>query len=62
MIVISFLYPEPFIEEKNKLVWKSLLEPLREKDRPAISNYKLLSGVLALTMIALYIIFTFFVN
>ncbi|MFC1635434.1 sodium:solute symporter [Planctomycetota bacterium] len=62
MVVMSFLYPEPLTEEKSKLVWKSPLEPLREKGWPGIGNYKLLSGVLALTIVTLYIIFTFFVN
>lgn len=62
MVVMSILYPEPLTEEKSKLVWKSPLEPLREKGWPGLGNYKLLSGVLALTMIALYIIFTFFTN
>jgi len=62
MVVISMVFPEPLTEEKSKLVWKSPLEPLREKGWPGIGNYKLLSAVLAITMIALYIIFTFFVN
>ncbi|MBN2316544.1 MAG: sodium:solute symporter [Sedimentisphaerales bacterium] len=62
MVVMSLLCPEPLTDENSKLVWKSPLEPLREKGWPGIGNYKLLSGALALTMIALYIIFTFFVN
>ena len=62
MVVMSIVFPEPLTEEKSKLVWKSPLEPLREKGWPGIGNYKLLSAVLAFTMIALYIIFTFFVN
>jgi SSS family solute:Na+ symporter len=62
MVVTSLLFPEALPEEKRKLVWKSPLEPLREKGWPGIGNYKLLSAILALTMIALYIIFTFFAN
>ena len=62
MVVMSIIFPEPLTEEKSKLVWKSPLEPLREKGWPGIGNYKLLSAVLAITMIALYMIFTFFVN
>ncbi|MFH1716976.1 MAG: sodium:solute symporter [Planctomycetota bacterium] len=61
MVVVSLLCPEPLTEEKNKLVWKSFMEPLREKGWPGIGNYKLLSAVLALSMIALYIIFTFLI-
>ncbi len=62
MAVASLLSPEPITEEKRQLVWKSPLEPLREKGWPGLGNYKLLSAILALTMIALYVIFTFFVN
>lgn len=62
MVVMSIVFPEPLTEEKSKLVWKSPLEPLREKGWPGIGNYKLLSVILAVSMIALYIIFTFFVN
>ncbi|OHB79999.1 MAG: hypothetical protein A2Z25_04595 [Planctomycetes bacterium RBG_16_55_9] len=62
MVVTSFLYPEPLTEEKGKLVWKSPLEPLREKGWPGIGNYKLLSAILATTIICLYVIFTFFVH
>jgi len=62
MVVVSLLCPEPLTEERSKLVWKSFTEPLREKGWPGIGNYKFLSAALALIMIALYIIFTFFVN
>jgi solute:Na+ symporter, SSS family len=62
MVVASFLFPEPITEEKRRLVWKSPLEPLTEKGWSGVGNYKLLSAVLAGTMIALYIIFTFFVK
>jgi SSS family solute:Na+ symporter len=62
LVVMSLAFPEPLTEEKRKLVWKSPLEPLHEKGWPGLGNYKLLSGILALTMIALYVIFTFFVN
>jgi SSS family solute:Na+ symporter len=62
MIVVSLIFPEPLTEEKRKLVWKSPLEPLREKGWPGIGNYKGLSAVLALCMVALYFIFTFVVN
>ena len=62
LVVTSLAFPEPLTEEKRKLVWKSLLEPLREKGWPGLGNYKLLSAILAMTMIALYIIFTFLVT
>jgi solute:Na+ symporter, SSS family len=62
MVVASFLFPEPITDEKRQFVWKSPLEPLAEKGWSGLGNYKLLSAVLAGTMIALYVIFTFFVK
>lgn len=62
LVVMSLVFPEPLTEEKSKLIWKSPLEPLREKGWPGLGNYRLLSGILALTMIALYVVFTFFVT
>ena len=62
MIVVSRLFPESLTDQKLKLIWKSPLEPLREKGWPGIGNYKLLSLILALCMVALYFIFTFLVR
>lgn len=62
LTVMSYVFPEPLTEEKSALVWKSFLDPLREKGWAGIGNFKVLSAVLALIMIALYVIFTFFVN
>jgi SSS family solute:Na+ symporter len=62
MTVTSKMFPEPLTEEKSRLVWKSFMEPLREKGWPGLGNYKLLSVILALCMISLYVIFTFFVR
>ncbi len=62
MIIVSRLFPEPLTDQKLRLIWKSPLEPLREKGWPGIGNYKLLSLILALCMIALYFIFTFLVK
>jgi len=62
MVVTSLLFPESITEEKRKFIWKSPLEPLSEKGWPGLGNYKLLSAILAVTMIILYVIFTFFVN
>jgi SSS family solute:Na+ symporter len=47
---------------KSALIWKSFRDPLRERGCLGIGNYKLLSAVLALVMIVLYVIFTFFVT
>ena len=62
MVLVSLAYPEPLTEEKSKLVWKSFMEPLQEKGWPGIGNYKRLSAILALMMIALYIAFTWLVK
>ncbi len=57
MIVLSLAFPDERTEAKMALVWKSPLEPLREKGWPGLGNYKILSATLALTMIVLYVIF-----
>lgn len=62
MVFTSLAYPESLTKEKSKLVWKSLLEPLREKGWPGIGNYKFLSIVLAGLMILLYIVFTWIIK
>ncbi len=62
LTVMSYAFPEPLTAEKSALIWKSFRDPLREKGWSGIGNYKRLSAVLALVMIALYVIFTFFVT
>jgi solute:Na+ symporter, SSS family len=62
MVLVSLAYPEPLTEEKSKLVWKSFMEPLQEKGWSGIGNYKRLSAILALMMIALYVTFTWLVK
>ncbi len=57
MIVLSVAFPDDPTEARMALVWKSPLEPLREKGWPGLGNYKFLSALLALTMIVLYIVF-----
>jgi len=59
LVVTSRLFPEPLTVEKKRLVWKSFREPLRQKGWPGWGDYKRLSIILALVMIALYMIFTF---
>jgi len=62
LAVMSYVFPEPLTADKSVLVWKSFRDPLRERGWLGIGNYKLLSAVLALAMIVLYVIFTFFVS
>ncbi len=61
LVILSHIYPEILSQEKSRLVWKSFLEPVREKGWRGLGNYKYLSAVLALCMILLYILFTFVV-
>jgi SSS family solute:Na+ symporter len=61
LVIMSFKFPETLTQEKSQLVWKSVLDPIREKGWQGLGNYKILSAVLALCMILLYIIFTFVV-
>ena len=56
------LYKEEITKEKLKIVWKSPLASLREKGTRGLSSYKLLSAALAVTMIILYVAFTFLVK
>jgi SSS family solute:Na+ symporter len=62
MISASLIFPEPLTDEKRALVWKSPFEPLRDKGWPGLGNYKFLAATLALSIIALYILFTWFVG
>ena len=62
MVLMSFVYPEQLTEEKSKLIWKSFMEPLQGKAWPGIGNYKILGAALALMMITLYVVFTWFVK
>ncbi len=62
MAVASLVFPETLTEEKRSLVWKSPLEPLRDKGWPGIGNYKFLAATLALSITVLYIVFTWFVG
>ena len=62
LTVMSHVFPERLTREKSLFVWRSFLDPLREKGWSGIGNFKVLSAVLALVMIALYVIFTFFVS
>lgn len=62
MYIFSLVYAEEITEEKIKLVWKSPLASLREKATPGLDNYKLLSAALAVTMVVLYLAFTFLIK
>ena len=57
LVMFSLWKPEAVAAEKKALVWKNVLEPLRSPGWKGIGNYKLLAGVLFITMVLLYIIF-----
>jgi len=56
-ILFSYIYPVQHTEESAKLYWKSPWEPLQGLAWKGIGNYKVLSGLLLLTVAVLYYIF-----
>ncbi len=61
LVLISLLFPETLTPEKSGLIWKSPLDPLRDKGWSGIGNYKFLSALLAGVVLLFYYIFTFMV-
>lgn len=53
-ILLSFVFPVQHTEESSKLYWNSIWEPLQIKGWKGIGNYKVLTGILLLTMAVLY--------
>lgn len=53
-IVLSYIFPVQHTEESKKLFWNSIWEPLQIKGWKGIGNYKVLTGILLLTMVVLY--------
>jgi SSS family solute:Na+ symporter len=56
--VISAFVPHKHTPQSEKLVWSNPLEALRSPGWPGIGNYKLLSVLLFVTMVILYIAFS----
>jgi SSS family solute:Na+ symporter len=56
-VFFSYRYPSPAMAGKEKLYWTSFREPLQSPGWKGLGNYKLLSGLLLVTMIALFWIF-----
>jgi SSS family solute:Na+ symporter len=56
-VFFTYRYPSPAMARKEKLYWTSLREPLQSTGWKGLGNYKLLSGLLLVTMIALFWIF-----
>lgn len=57
LVGVSLIKPQPADHPGNALVWKNPLEALRGEAWRGIGNYKILSAILFVTMVALYIIF-----
>ncbi|MBN1589882.1 MAG: sodium/solute symporter [Pirellulales bacterium] len=59
LLVITLLVSDqPESPEKNDLVWKSFLEPLRGESWRGIGNFRILTVVLFVTMIVFYWLFS----
>jgi solute:Na+ symporter, SSS family len=54
LVVFSHIYPDPESAARSALVWKSPLDPLRGKSWRFLGNYRVLAGLLFVTMIGLY--------
>lgn len=58
LFVASRRFPDATGLKAGAPVWRSVLEPLRAKGWPGLGDYRVLSALLALTMIVLYAVFT----
>ena len=58
LVVTSWCLPDPLTPEKQALVWHSLWEPLRDKGWPGLGDYRILSAVLIIVMVALFWFFS----
>ena len=57
LVTGSRLRPQALTDEQRSLVWLRPLDALRSPAWPGIGNYRLLSAVLFVVMIALYVVF-----
>ena len=57
LVIASLFWPHQHTAQSEKLVWKHPWEALQERGWKGIGNYKLLAGVLFVTMVVLYIVF-----
>lgn len=56
-IAVSLWKPAQLSDRASQLVWSHWLEPLRGQAWPGLGNYKFLSALLFVVMVALYVIF-----
>jgi hypothetical protein len=58
MIATSLIFQEPLKEEAKLLVWQDWREPLHgETHGHGLGNYRIMSGAVLLTFVALYCVF-----
>jgi uncharacterized sodium:solute symporter family permease YidK len=53
-VVLSFVFPKGVAEDREKLHWEHPLDALKSRGWPGLANYKVLSGLVFLVMVALY--------
>jgi solute:Na+ symporter, SSS family len=58
LFLLSCLRPHAHTDESEKLVWAHPMDALRSPGWPGIGNYKLLSGLLFCSIVALYMFFS----
>jgi hypothetical protein len=54
LVVFSYVFPDARTAQRDALVWKTPLEPLRGRSWRYLGNYRVLAALLLLTMIGLY--------
>ncbi len=57
LVLVSLRWPHKHTPQSERLVWKNPWESLQDPGWKGLLNYKLLAGVLFVTMVALYVIF-----
>jgi SSS family solute:Na+ symporter len=57
MTACAYIFPEPLKEEAKPLIWAKWSEPIRQRCGSGFSDYRLMSGLVVVTFVALYIVF-----
>ncbi len=55
--LLSLVWPHQHTPESERLVWSHPLAALQGEAWPGLGNYKILAGILAVSMIVLYVVF-----
>jgi hypothetical protein len=57
LVVASLVIREPFKQEAKPLIWEHWTDPVKVKCGSGLSDYRVLSGIVLVTFVALYCIF-----